>query len=434
MPIETQPVPILEYDTAQTAYIEANRHGAPPLPRVCVLTFFGEVLNALVAAQSLSILDTYESEMRPFPVYGHAHEGTPVCLMQAAVGAPSAAMQAEFLFSRGVRVLVACGGCGVLTPIAAGEVIVPTVALRDEGVSYHYLPPSREISLDGDAVRALLSLLYRRGIPHIACKTWTTDAFYRETPAMVARRAQEGCRVVEMECAALAAVARFRGTRFAQLLYSGDHVNSDDGYNDRNWAGNLSDREALFALALDAAIRLPRPDVVPVDHVMPHVDTPPPFRFLHTEGMTDGTIALRLRETRPADPSRGFVPAYHFHIVNAADETVLGRIDLRVGDLPALYYSGHIGYEVLPPFRGERIAGRAARLLLPLAWAHGINPLYITCRPDNLPSYRTIRALGATLLEVADTPEDHPLWQDPAERRLCIFKLSPPNGRIPHPA
>lgn len=421
MPVQRNPLPILEYDPERVAHIEPNRQGAPPLPPVAVMTFFGEVLDAFVQAHGLLPLDTYRSEMRPFPVYGHSHEGAALCVMQAAVGAASAAMQAEFLIARGVRVLVVCGGCGVLAPVEAGLVIVPTAALRDEGVSYHYLPPAREIALDPDAVRAVLSLLCRHGLPYAALKTWTTDAFYRETPDMVAHRLLEGCRAVDMECAALAAVAQFRGARFAQLLYSGDHVNCPAGYAERGWSENRTAREILFQLALDSAVRIPCPEAAPLA-------AGASFRFLRTDGMTDGTLALRLRETRPANPACGYVPAYFFDIVEAAGGVQLGRITLRVGDLSSLYYSGHIGYEVFPSFRGQRIAGRATRLLLPLAWAHGLDPLYITCRPGNLPSRRTIEALGGRLLEIADTPEDHPLWQDPAERRLCVFRMMPPRG------
>jgi uridine phosphorylase len=103
-------------------------------------------------------------------------------------------------------------------------VVVPDAAVRDEGTSYHYLPPSREGAADPDAVATAVSVLERHGVPHIVGKTWSTDAPYRETVARIARRRAEGCVTVEMEAAAFMAVARHRGVRFAQYLYAGDDL------------------------------------------------------------------------------------------------------------------------------------------------------------------------------------------------------------------
>jgi uridine phosphorylase len=91
---------------------------------------------------------------------------------------------------------------------------------------------------------------------YIEAKTWTTDAFYRETPDMITYRKEEGCSVVEMECATLAAVAQFRGIRFGQLLYSGDILTDFENYDERGWDENLTAREKLFYLSLETLIRM----------------------------------------------------------------------------------------------------------------------------------------------------------------------------------
>jgi uridine phosphorylase len=135
----------------------------------------------------------------------------------------------------GARKIVACGGCGTLSDeVGAGDIVIPTSALRDEGTSYHYLPPSREVEADPLGVAAAIALLKERDIPFIAGKVWTTDALYRETRGKVAARRAEGCLVVEMEAAAFFAVARFRGVRFAQLLYGGDDLSSEV-WDPRGW-------------------------------------------------------------------------------------------------------------------------------------------------------------------------------------------------------
>ena len=124
----------------------------------------------------------------------------------------------------GSRKFIACGGAGVLDrEIAVGHIIVPVSAVRDEGTSYHYLPPAREVEAS-PAGSQPSSARCRRGVPYVLGKTWTTDAIFRETPAKVQLRRAEGCLTVEMEAAAFFAVAQFRGVTFAQMLYGGDDV------------------------------------------------------------------------------------------------------------------------------------------------------------------------------------------------------------------
>lgn len=253
MPVVKHEYPILEHDTHPDAIIRPNRHGRAPLPAVAVITFFGEVLEEFAERHATCILNSYDSEMRRFPIYGATYRDQPLALVQGVVGSGSIAMMADYLIGHGVTTILACGGCGVLDPIPAGDVILPTSALRDEGASYHYLPPARIIELDPETIALLSDECRTHGVPYLPCRTWTTDAFYRETPDMVRYRKEEGCRVVEMECATLAAVARFRGVRFGQYLYSGDVLADFDNYDERNWAKNGTAREKLFHLTLEAA-------------------------------------------------------------------------------------------------------------------------------------------------------------------------------------
>jgi uridine phosphorylase len=139
--------------------------------------------------------------------------------------------------------------------IALGHLVVPSSALRDEGTSYHYLPPSREVDASPEAVRAIQQTLDDAGVPYVTGKTWTTDAIYRETSTKIARRREEGCLTVEMEAAAFFAVAQFRGITFGQILYGGDDM-SGDLWDKRDWDIQTSTREKLFWLAAEACLRL----------------------------------------------------------------------------------------------------------------------------------------------------------------------------------
>jgi tagatose 1,6-diphosphate aldolase len=100
-----------------------------------------------------------------------------------------------------------------------------------------------------------------------------------------------------------------------------------------------------------------------------------------------------------------------------------GSISLRVGHTPSIeLYFGHIGYHVYPPARGRHYAERACRLLFPLARAHGLRTLWITCNPDNTASRRTCERLGGVLTETVPVPKDNPLHAQ-GDREKCRYRV-----------
>ena len=133
---------------------------------------------------------------------------------------------------------------------------IPTVAVRDEGTSYHYLPPGREVQAHPAAVSALEKILKNHDIPYHLGKIWTTDAPYRETPQKVQIRRAEGCLAVEMEAAAFFAIAQFREVVFGQILYGGDDVSGESDWDHRDWFKKFDMRERLFWLAAEACLEL----------------------------------------------------------------------------------------------------------------------------------------------------------------------------------
>ena len=131
---------------------------------------------------------------------------------------------------------------------------MPVRALRDEGVSYHYLKPARFIDLNKIAINAIEQSLNNASVNFEKCITWTTDGFFRETKKMVEYRKKEGCQVVEMECAAMAACAKFRNRIFGHILFSGDSLADAEKHDQRSWG--VSSIEKTFLLSLDAVIRI----------------------------------------------------------------------------------------------------------------------------------------------------------------------------------
>ena len=169
--------------------------------------------------------------------------------MQSPIGAPAAAQVLDTLISCGCQKVIAAGSCGVLADIAENAFIVPNRALRAEGTSYHYLPASRYIELDEEPIRVIEDTFRKQGLPFVTCTTWSTDGFFRETKDMVKYRLEEGCSVVEMECAALAACARKRGVQFGQFLFTADSLANVHEYDARDFG--MESHEKALLLGLD---------------------------------------------------------------------------------------------------------------------------------------------------------------------------------------
>ena len=243
--------PILERSTESHAVINPQASGET-FPRLCVIAFFEEAIAAVIQKHESRKIGTYPSEMKEFNVYQLKYYGTELCVIQAVVASGSIAMMVDWLYGKGVEIILCCGGCGVLDDIPAGDVILPVRALRDEGASNKYLAASRFIELQAGPIKAIKKVLEQYKIRYIECTTWSTDGFYRETREMIEYRKAEGCRVVEMECATMAAVAQYRNKGFGQVLYSGDMLSGSEPYDDRGWYCNFSAREKLLWIAMEA--------------------------------------------------------------------------------------------------------------------------------------------------------------------------------------
>lgn len=192
-----------------------------------------------------------------FPIYLINEDGINIAVYQSMIGAPACVLQYEEMIALGIKNLVLVGSCGCLDKsIEEFSIIIPHEAVRDEGTSYHYYPKNDEIRMNARVVKILEKVLKQRENSYIKTKTWTNDAFYRETKAKVKRRKDMGCRVVDMECSAMIAVARFRKVNFGQLFYSADNLDSDywDPRHLRNYA--LNKRHHMIPLAIACAKQL----------------------------------------------------------------------------------------------------------------------------------------------------------------------------------
>lgn len=251
-------LPLFENDLDEPGVIQA--HMLHPkdvsIPHVAVLCFFNELLEQLTSEKVLEPIYTLRSEIGLNHVYEYTSDFGTVAVVHPGVGAPLAAGFVEEMAALGVTTFVACGGAGALVEdLALGHVMVVSSALRDEGTSFHYAPPSRIIDADQVGVRVLERILRELDVPYYVGRTWTTDAFLRETRGRVARRIDEGCTMVDMESSAFIAVSQFRRLRFAQMLYAGDSLASGE-WDSRHWEHARGIREHLFYVAARAALEL----------------------------------------------------------------------------------------------------------------------------------------------------------------------------------
>ena len=248
-------IPLLEHDPSPAAFIEPARTvGRRRVPERMVACFFQDVIERVCA--SVPVAATFKSEIGANPVWAFPVGGETIGVMHPGVGAPLAAAFLEEAIAAGARKVIAVGGAGALLPeLTMGHVVVPTEAVRDEGTSYHYLPPARTVRADPDVLATITAALEARDVPFVLAPTWTTDGIYRETPARIERRRAEGCATVEMETAAFYAVARFRSIRLGQLLYAADSLAGAE-WDHRGWLHATDVRTALFELACELVLEL----------------------------------------------------------------------------------------------------------------------------------------------------------------------------------
>jgi len=193
-----------------------------PVPRVCVLDPDGDLVEHLRAtgrSRRHRGWGCYHTDLEVFP-----HADQEVGVVGRAVGASFAVLVAEELFASGCALLISITSAGQIKPLGVPPYfMLVDQALRDEGTSYHYLPPARYSRIDSALQTTLWTHWDQATLPLHCGSSWTTDAPFRETESALASRLNEGVAAVEMEAAALYALAEAR--RFAIVCFA--HITND---------------------------------------------------------------------------------------------------------------------------------------------------------------------------------------------------------------
>ncbi len=184
----------------------------------------------------------------------------PVTVVKFPVGGPATAMVMEVLIACGARRFLILGAAGSLQESAPlGSLVLPEAVLREDGTSFHYLPPDAVPAPDPPLTALVRAACERRGIAPVAGVNWSTDAIFREFKKKVEHLRRDGVLCVEMEAATIFSVAAVRRVEATLLLAISDELF-------RPWApAFLHDlyrqrvRDAQHIL-LDVAAELPLPE------------------------------------------------------------------------------------------------------------------------------------------------------------------------------
>ena len=189
-------------------------------PEVAILVFRERFFNYLQEDFGMKVIGHINAG-EFIPIYKIKFNDKEFAITMTIIGGAGTAAMAEELLAMGAKKILIYGTCGTLDKdILKGHFVIPTAAYRDEGTSYHYVEPSDYIEVK--TADKLCSIFDELDIPYVKSKTWTTDALYRETVGNMKKRKEDGCIVVEMECASIMAVGQFRNIPVYQFLYGDD--------------------------------------------------------------------------------------------------------------------------------------------------------------------------------------------------------------------
>ena len=215
-----------------------------PVPEVCVLDPDGDVVRQMKAAGRALRHEgwaCYHTEL-----YVIEEAGLTFGIVGCAVGASFAVLVAEELFASGCRLLISITSAGqLLDRQAPPYFILIERALRDEGTSYHYLPPSPYSEAPHDIVERLAEAFSDLAVPVLRGATWTTDAPFRETQQAVDAMRRRNLLAVEMEAAALYALAQTRAKPIICFAHVTNQMGQIEGDFEKGHADGTTDALAI---------------------------------------------------------------------------------------------------------------------------------------------------------------------------------------------
>ena len=228
-------------------FAEKETYGNFHVPKSVIICFEGYIMEHFKKLPNTSHSSFWTGEM----VYLNKQENDVALLGNFGIGGAAAAHILEILIAAGVKKFIVVGHAGCLQKsISVGTMILIEKAIRDEGVSDHYLRPEKFAFPSKALMRSLKDALDNEKISYSTGGSWTVASMYRETKDQIVNYRNEGILTVEMELASLFAVASFRKTNIASLLVVSDIVAFETWDEHLN---STSTTEAMFR-AIEIAV------------------------------------------------------------------------------------------------------------------------------------------------------------------------------------
>ena len=251
---------LCDFDENKTAIINPwnLRDKIDGFPKVAVSCFSKSTFDRIVYELNAVEISYIGGANGRTPIYKATYNDIDVALFMVSVGSPSCVGDIEDLFQLGCEKVVLFGTCGVLdASIEDCSIIIPDVAIRDEGCSYHYAPFSDEIKVNPKYIDDFIEILDSHKLKYTVGKTWTIDSIYRETRDKVEKRKNQGCICLDMECSAVAAVASFREKDVFQFFYAADNLDCEV-WDKRSLSNDekLIEKDRIASLALEIAVKI----------------------------------------------------------------------------------------------------------------------------------------------------------------------------------
>lgn len=239
--------------TPESLLREARRQkgaAAVSVPKVCLLDPDGDIVRQLKADGRAHLHEGWICYHTDLFVFDNG--GLTMGVVGCAVGASFAVLVAEELFASGCELLISVTSSGQIAPLQTPPYFVLIErALRDEGTSYHYQPPSDWSHAPEALLDRLTDTFTDMGAPVLRGATWTTDAPFRETGQAIAAMKAQNILAVEMEAAGLYAFAAARGRRVVCFAHVTNQMGQIEGDFEKGEMNGTASALELIRLTAD---------------------------------------------------------------------------------------------------------------------------------------------------------------------------------------
>ena len=242
----------IEFDDDKNAVINPFGTSEEKIPKIAISCYTQKTIDMLI--------DKYEGKLlckvSKTPIYKIKYKNNFFTIFASPIGAPWATMVLEDLISLGIKKIIYFGTCGILDNTKEYEILIPKQSRREEGTSYHYIKDIKYITMNEKYKEEFIEILKKEKLKYQICKTWTTDAPYRETIKKIKKYLKEGIKCVEMESSALATIGKFRNIDVFIFFYAADKLNCKK-WDKRCLGSKDFDKKEYFAiLALNLAYKI----------------------------------------------------------------------------------------------------------------------------------------------------------------------------------